>query len=404
MTGTIQLKIVIDMSKPQVIKQSHFQTVNAITISLAHLLHDIYSSFLAPLLPLLIEKLSISYTAAGFLAVLQRGPSLLNPFVGILADKIQVKYFIVLTPAITAICMSLVGMAPNYAVLSLLLVTMGLSATFFHVPAPVLITHVSGNRVGLGMSFFMLGGEGARTIGPLFVLTAVSWWGLEGTYRLIPIGLAISVILFFRLNRINLTKKRSTNKAAASAKDTLIKHKKTLLLLSGYMGSRSLMKGGLTIFLPVYLTDKGVSIWIAGISLAILQFAGALGTLAAGPLSDKFGRKKVLFIAALLSPFLLFSFAQATNLYVIFVLLFFTGIFIFAPMPVMLARVNEIRSDHPAFINGIYMSLNFLTTAVAVMFVGFLADKVGLVRTFEIAAYLSLGAVPLSLMIRNKGK
>jgi len=36
-----------------------FQLGDVITISCAHLLHDIYSSFLAPILPLLIEKLSI---------------------------------------------------------------------------------------------------------------------------------------------------------------------------------------------------------------------------------------------------------------------------------------------------------------------------------------------------------
>jgi MFS transporter, FSR family, fosmidomycin resistance protein len=381
---------------------SKFQTANAITISLAHLLHDVYSSFLAPLLPLLIEKLAFSYTAAGFLAVLQRGPSLLNPFVGILADKINTKYFIVLTPSITAISMSLLGLAPNYAVLCFLLVTMGMSATFFHVPAPVLIKQVSGNRVGLGMSFFMLGGEGARSLGPLFVLTAVSWWGLEGTYRLIPIGLAISVILYFKLNRIEGIKDKPTNKITVSATDTLRKHYRTLLLLSGYLGSRSLMKGGLMGFLPVYLTERGVSIWTAGISLVVLQFAGALGTLAAGPISDILGRRKVLFIVALVSPFLLLGFANASDMFVIMTLLFVTGFFLFAPMPVMLARVNEIRTDHPSFINGIYMALNFITTAVAVLLVGFLGDRFGLNKTYQIAAYLAFGAIPIALMIQNK--
>jgi MFS transporter, FSR family, fosmidomycin resistance protein len=382
--------------------KSKFQTGNAITISLAHLLHDVYSSFLAPLLPLLIEKLAFSYTAAGFLTVLQRGPSLLNPLIGILADKFQVKYFIVITPSITAISMSLLGLAPNYAVLALIMVTMGMSATFFHVPAPVLIKHVSGNRVGLGMSFFMLGGEGARSLGPIFILTAVSWWGLEGTYRLIPIGLAISVILYFKLNRIDGIKQKAKHTASATVSATFQRHFKTLMLLSGYLSSHSLMKGGLSAFLPIYMTEKGVSIWLAGISLAVLQFAGVLGTLAAGPLSDIFGRRKILFVIAVVCPFLLLGFSKAENMVFIMILLFITGIFIFAPQPVMLARVNEIRTDHPSFINGTYMALNFITTAVAIMIVGFLGDKIGLAKTYEIAAYLAFGAIPLALMIQNK--
>ena len=51
-----------------------FQTGGVLLISTAHLVHDTFSSFLAPLLPLLIEKLGISYAMAGMLTgiVLER--------------------------------------------------------------------------------------------------------------------------------------------------------------------------------------------------------------------------------------------------------------------------------------------------------------------------------------------
>lgn len=67
--------------------QKRFQLSSILTISIAHMIHDIYISFLAPILPLLIEKLGISYSMAGFLSVVQRLPSLLDPFVGIIADR-----------------------------------------------------------------------------------------------------------------------------------------------------------------------------------------------------------------------------------------------------------------------------------------------------------------------------
>ena len=167
-------------------KNDQFQTSNVLTISIAHLVHDIYSSFLAPILPLLIEKLGISYSLAGLLSVLQRIPSLLNPIIGLIADKVSVRYFLVIAPALTATVMSLLGVTTHYTVLAILLFIMGLSAALFHVPGPVMIKHVSGDRIGKGMSFYMLGGELARTLGPLIILAAVSLWGLEGTYKLIP--------------------------------------------------------------------------------------------------------------------------------------------------------------------------------------------------------------------------
>jgi FSR family fosmidomycin resistance protein-like MFS transporter len=44
-----------------------FQTGKILALSIAHFIHDVYSSFLSPLLPLLIVNLSMSQTQAGFL-------------------------------------------------------------------------------------------------------------------------------------------------------------------------------------------------------------------------------------------------------------------------------------------------------------------------------------------------
>ena len=134
-----------------------FRIGYVISLSFAHFLHDTYSSFLSPVLPILIKNLGISLTLAALLSVFQRAPSLFNPFIGIFADRLPLLYFVVITPVVTAVTMSFLPMASSYPILILLLLTMGLSAAFFHVPAPVLMRNVSGRRIGTGMSFFMLG-------------------------------------------------------------------------------------------------------------------------------------------------------------------------------------------------------------------------------------------------------
>ena len=48
-----------------------------IAVSIAHFIHDVYSSFLAPLLPLLIEKLSMTLTQAGLLSTVMQLPALI---------------------------------------------------------------------------------------------------------------------------------------------------------------------------------------------------------------------------------------------------------------------------------------------------------------------------------------
>lgn len=136
-----------------------FQSGKILVISLGHLFHDVYSSFLSPLLPLLVNKLGIPLSLAGMLDVIKSSPTLFNPFLGLLVDRICVKYFVIITPAITAIIMSLIGMAPSYAVLAIMVFVMGISATLFHIPSPVLIKSFSADKTGTGMSWYMLGGN-----------------------------------------------------------------------------------------------------------------------------------------------------------------------------------------------------------------------------------------------------
>jgi MFS transporter, FSR family, fosmidomycin resistance protein len=385
---------------PTMKKDNQFQTVNAVTISVAHHLHDVYSSFLAPILPLLMEKLSISYSMAGFLTVVQRIPSLFNPIVGLLADRISVRYFIIFTPSITAISMSLLGLAPNYYVLVCLLLVMGVSATLFHVPAPVMMKRVSGNRVGLGMSLFMFAGEGARSVGPLMILGAVSLWGLEGTYRLIPLGLVCSAILFVRIRKIRISDEFSRDNSSKKLKATIRNALPTFKALAAFILFRSLMRGALSIFLPLYLMDQGASIWMAGISLSVIQFTGAAGTILSGTISDRIGRKKTLLITAIISPILMGIFMMVEGV-LVFPVLLLMGFFLLAPMPVMLAAVNELKNDHPAFVNGVYMMISFVINSFAIMLIGILGDNIGLTLTYKIAAVVSLGAIPVAIRMKN---
>ena len=50
------------MAKPQSDEKTHlsaFQTPQVLTVASGHFVHDVFSSFLAPWLPLLIEKLTL---------------------------------------------------------------------------------------------------------------------------------------------------------------------------------------------------------------------------------------------------------------------------------------------------------------------------------------------------------
>ncbi len=379
-------------------KKNKFQFGNVLLISLAHFLHDTYSSFLAPLLPMLIEKLGMSLSAAGILSIVERLPSLFNPFIGLLADRVKLRYFIIFSPLATSVIMSLLGLAPTYFILMVMLFTMGISAACFHVPASVIARKVAGDRIGKAMSWYMIGGEFARTIGPLIILAAVSFWGLAGTYRLIIFGVVATALLFWRLHNIDVSQEFHHEKTDFSSRSALREALPTLIFLLGISIFRGLMKASLTTFLPTYFHLETGGLWRGGIYLSLLQLAGVIGVFVMGPISDHIGRKKSLVITAIATPILMLLFCYSNSITSIPILML-TGFFLFASSPILLAIVQDIKSKKPSFINGIYMTISFIAGSVTVFLVGFLGDKIGLDNTYKLAALIGFGAIPFAIFM-----
>ena len=372
------------------------------TISLAHLAHDTYAAFLAPILPLLIDKLGMTLVMSAFLDIARKLPSLLNPFFGLLAERSDARYFVILAPAITAFSMSLLGVANSYALLVVLLIISGVSSTLFHIPSPGIIKASSGDKLGRGMSYYMVGGELARTVGPLLITGGVSLWGLEGTWRLMPFGLVASLILYYRLKDFQFTQTKFTKKPEKG--DAMAEVKRFLPLfgvMGGFMFFQSAMKMATTLYLAVYLTEHGFSLWYASIALSVLQFFGVIGTFVSGTISDKIGRQKTLVIMSSGAAVTMTLFIFTTNIYILVLLLSFLGIFMFANGPIMLSVIHEVETKMPTFVNSLYMTINFSISSVVVLIMGLFGDKLGLDITYEIAAVLAFFAIPFALSLEH---
>ncbi|MCP4686826.1 MAG: MFS transporter, partial [Desulfobacterales bacterium] len=237
-----------------------FQTGGVIAISACHFIHDVYSSFLAPLLPLLIEKFGMSLTRAGLLSTVMQIPALLNPYLGSLADRVSARYFIIFAPMGTAVPMCLLGLAPSYGVLLILLFITGVSVAVFHVPAPTMIARLSGGSKGKGMSFYMTGGELARTVGPLAAVGGVSVLGLEGFYPVMVVGVLASGWLFFRFRDVPVQMKKG--QAREPILRTWRRTRYVLGPLIGILVARGFMHACMTAYLPTFIKQETGDLWL----------------------------------------------------------------------------------------------------------------------------------------------
>jgi len=378
-----------------------FQGSRVAALSVVHLVHDIYTSFLAPALPKIIEKLGMSYGMAGLLAVIQRIPSLFNPLMGIIAERPSMKYLVIVSPAITAVAMSLIGIAPSYIFLAILLFVSGISSMMWHIPSPVMIKFLSGSRTGKGMSFYMVGGELARTLGPLVILGVIALWGLEGTWKMMPLGFVASFVLYLNFRNVDI-KPSEQSRNEGNYWKIFRRYSAAFILTGGFTFFQAGVKASVTYYLPTFLTDsEGHSLAFADISLTILQLAGAAGALFAGTISDRLGRTQTLLIISMVTPLLMLIFLNVEGGWIIPVLIPL-GFFLFAPTAVMMAMIQDLNTEKKAFVNAIYMTINFFISSMVIPMVGVLTDHFGFQTSYMAFNILAFGAVGIVLYTRKK--
>jgi MFS transporter, FSR family, fosmidomycin resistance protein len=377
----------------EILEDKRFQMDRVLTTISAHFIHDTYSAFLAPLLPNLIEKLSLTYTQAGSLSAITQLPSLLNPIIGYLDDKVNLRIFVILAPAISATTMSCLGIASNYLSLVILLFITGMSIAAFHAPSPTMIAQASGNQIGRGMSLYMAAGELGRTVGPLLA----SWGLLTFTLgRMFPIaipGWFASLAIFIRFRGIPVHIEKQTG-----FREVLPTARRLFLPIIGIIFFRSFLITGLGVYLPTLLEGEGASIWKADSTLAIYQFAGVVGAILSGTVSDRLGRKPVLFTVSFLAPIMLLGFL-VTKGWLTLPILILAGLFGLSSQPIMLAIVQDQLPTHRSIGNGFFMAINFICLSAAAIGIGMLGDRVGLRQAFLWTAVSGLVVSPLVFLI-----
>jgi len=377
--------------------EQKFQTDKVAIISAGHGVQDTYQAFLPPMLPILIERFALIKTEAGLLSVFANLPSLLQPFIGYLADNVGPRYFVILAPAVTSIMMSLLNVAPTYWFAAVLLLVSGISSACIHATGPVIAGRLSAERLGMGMSFWMMGGEIGRVLGPLVIVSAIKTLQPQNTPWLALVGILTSVFLYFQLRDIN-GRKTTPQAPALDWRKALKGMRPVLLPVIGIILSRAFAFVSVSTFLPTYLTERGADLVMAGASLSVMQAAGVAGAFLGGSLSDKLGRRPVLITALALSAITLFAFTSLSG-WVLFPLLLALGFSLLSVAPIIMAVVQESFPESRALANGVYMAVSFISSSLVSVLIGAIGDLANLRTAYYVSAALALVGLPFVLKL-----
>lgn len=382
------------MAAPSTNGEFHARSLTG--LGFGHAATDTYAAFLPPLLPALIQRLSLSNTQAGLIAFAGTSPSLLQPFIGHLADRADLRYLVIFGPAVAATGMSLLGIAPRLGVVALLVIIAGLGSAAFHAVAAPMAGRLSGRKLGRGMGLWMVGGTLGFAVGPLIVVGAMNSFSLAATPWLMIGGWVASAILFVSIRRVPA----ATVSVAGinSWRQGLSTLRPILVPVTGITLMRALLVTATFTFLPTYLTGQGVAFSFAGVAVSVLAASGMVGCVIGGSMSDRWGRRPVLSIFLIAAPILSFALLAARG-WMLFPVLMLLGTTIAPSNVVLLVLIQELSPDNRAFATGIYHALGFTSESVAAVAVGILGDLFGLSFAIAASATLMLMSLPLVLLL-----
>lgn len=382
------------------IEDSVFRPGDVITIAASHTVHDSYTGFVPVLLPSFVERFALSNTLAGWLAAFTQLPSILQPFFGHLADRFVLRWVVMLAPAVTATLMSLAGWAPNYLALGLLFTVAGLSSAAFHAVGSATAGRLSARHLGKGLSVWMVGGELGSALGPIMVAGVLTVLTLKGLSWLMVVGWLASFVLYLRLRNAPLHPVVSEDRP--DWRLSLRGMRRVMLLMAGLVILRAMAVSAGSVFAPIFLKQEGSSGLVAGASVALFQAAGMVGTLGAGWMSDRVGRRAVLLFGVLVGSASLLLFI-ALDGWARFPFLALAGATTVSMHPVCMALVQETFPESRGLANALYLSTVFVISSGGAVVVGALGDSIGLRPAFVVAAVVTVLSVPLILVLPREG-
>ena len=342
---------------------------------LSHTVVDASLNILPVILPLLVDRFHLTYSQVGVAAALGNiSSSMMQPAFGWVSDRWSTRWFMWAGIAWAGVLMGCVGLVPNYIALLLVIFLTGMGTAAFHPIASMAVALASGSRRGLGMSFFSAGGNVGFAVGPVMAAWLTAQFGLPGTVGVAAPGLLMAAAIYAW--RDAFVARPLARVAEASSPAPPIPWRR-LATLCAVITLRSWGYSGLIAFIPLLLREQGVPLQLAGWSLFVFLFFGALGGLLGGHLSDRIDRHLVIATSLLMFPVLM-AMALAIPGLLQWFLLAVAGATLLASFSVTVVLAQELLPRRLGLASGLTLGLAFGAGGVGVALSGFLADALGL--------------------------
>ena len=370
------------------------QTVFGIiaAISVCHMLNDLMQALLPAIYPMLKDSYGLNFGQIGLLTfVYQITASLLQPLVGAYTDRRPRPYSLAFGMASTLLGLLLLSRAGSFALLLVAAALVGTGSSVFHPESSRVARMAAGGRPGLAQSLFQVGGNLGSAIGPLLAALiilprgqwSVAWFGAAAL-----LGMAVSTQIgrWYRSHGLARLKPKAGAKPHQELPRGALRRAVGVLL--ALIFSKFFYIASLTSYYTFYLIEQfKVSVQSAQLHLFVFTAAVAVGTIAGGPLGDRFGRKRVIWGSILgVLPFsLLLPYA---SLFWTGVLTVPIGLILASAFPAIVVYAQELMPGRTGTVAGLFFGFAFGMGGIGAALLGELADLTSIGLVYRICAFL----------------
>ena len=312
-----------------------------------------------------------------------------------MADRFSSRWRVILAISIAMVGVfhMFMGSVSAYWLLVVNATVAGVAISFWHPAAIAALSQRFPRRRGFAISLHGMGGSIGEALGPLLVgsLLTVMLWRTVLQGGVVP-AVITGVVVWLVLR--NLQGRYTTALSFRVYLQSLLGmlRQRALLTVLVVTAGFSAAQGIIMTFLPVYLrVELEFSSFLTAVFISGSQVVGIGTQPVMGFLSDKYSRKLVIVPSLTTLGLVILAIPFAGSGVLLFLAVLLMGAFSFALMSVLIAAAMDlVGGEMPATTVSLVFSSSVIFSALAPGIAGVLADEVGLIWVFFLAAAMVL--------------
>ena len=372
---------------------ARFRVLGALSFS--HFINDMMQSLVLAIYPQLKGDFSLSYVQIGVITLMfQLTASLLQPLVGYYTDKHPTPRALSVGMGFTLLGLLVLAVAPNYAMVLVAAALVGTGSAIFHPESSRIARLASGGRHGFAQSIFQVGGSAGQAMGPLAAAWIIIPFGRSSVASFSALALMAMAVLWqvgnwYRAHRI-ATASRSN---PAAARHPGLPSRVVIIAVGVLMilvVSKSFYISSIHSYYTFYLIDKfGMTVSAAQMYLFVFLFSVAAGTVLGGLVTDRIGRKQVIWLSILgAAPFtLMLPHASLEWTAVLTVLI---GLVTAASFSAIIVFAQDLMPGRVGLVAGLFFGLSFGIGGLGAALLGWIADMSDIATVYQICSFIPL--------------